>query len=1688
MMKLLELKDSFAGKCIAVATAFVLVFSCVNLSAFANNEAQQKAADEVTLAEPEATPEVVSDAVEAPAGEQQSSTSVASQNEATPAAVAPAGEVSVSLDLSSAYLVVSDQIIQAKTFKVPADKRFVFQVVADNGFTLDTVKAKNGITEVALESKDDGTYAVAAADVVAGLTIEVTTHQSASTDGTSATSETLTSDTTIAPTGEIAQPDLANTPAFEGYTQAGTTMVKVTAAAGVLPAGTVVEASLLENPSVVRAVTEAVKDEGKAVKEAVAIDVTLRDAEGNAIQPSAAVNVCFFDTNVGGGMIGVYRVSDDATKVETIATRQADATVQSFDVDHFSTYVVASEEVTTGEDAATHQSYTLVPGESMSIRANASFITPNKNNLWTLSSGSQSVTTTNGTGASIDGVATITTNSQTWAVSQGIASVTVYVPQGAEGSFTITCANKSGDSQVCTFDFTIAKNEVATPSSSEEESSQAYTIATTIADVVKAVKAENSASGELAVASGLFGFFKTTSTVSLNSTGTNVAPGFTAYLKQAQGLSYIDNYMYRVYSAGDILNVTVVPIYGDKAFYTTDATGASTATKSSTDGYVYYANGETGIAAGTFRSGTFTTSTNTGNGKDPNYAYVSGSPKNAQDCATIVVAGNDEMTVGDSQEMEATVIPNSTVTWSSDNAGIAVVDETTGEVKALAEGEAMITAATATGLSAAKSVMVASETQKWSVEVGEKETLEDSLSDKWAGDHWWYIRDGGTAYVQFQSQGAQKNGTAKIKGVAPTAGNSVEVVHVFDPWFGSQQTIVHKVTVTAKTYEIEFKANGGEDAPDDVKTDTNGVVTLPTDIPSRDGYEFQGWATSRSATTATYQAGETITVTKDTTLYAVWAKAPATGVTLSGSDSVVQFGTIDLTATLTPSGSTANLTWASSDTGILTVDSNGKVTGVAQGTATVTVYASSSAGIFSASKEIRVTQPQSTGQAMFFYLKTPTSDPASNDTGQWGSTIGNGTVNTTNATWVAGKNCFNVDGRVISWPSGYENGTVPQGDHWNTIFNAFKASVEKDLGRTITKEDIQAITLVPYKISKSNGTNPDMHVDCQVRIDVKDIYTATYYLWDADGSGYIYQNAENVNSGDTTDLTAALKALPATKTIGDRTYALQGWFDNAALSGNQVAFPYTVTSNVQFYAKYISDYFVNYDLDGGTWTQSTTRYEHSAGDTVHVSGTVPTKTGYTFNGWIYSETGQAIAGGDTFVMPESDVSITAQWIENEKVTLTANSATTPYTGFEQTVSGYTGLPAGMTFSQATLDAIGSVTAAGTDAGEYANNFASDAPSVITDVNGVNYSVTYVPGTLTINRANVTVNANDKSKVYGAADPILDATVTGLVGEDTISYTTSRVAGEAVGTYAITSTGEATQGNYNVTYNPGTLTITANAEAIVINANDAVRDYNGLPLTESGFNSTGTLVEGDHIVVAMTPESTITNFGTQANTIASYQILNAAGEDVTANYSNITTNPGTLTINRVAVTVTAAPATKAAGAADPAFTATVSGLVNGEPESLIVYTLTRPGAGTDEAVGTYTGAIVAAGDGAQGNYTVTYVPADFTITAGPTPPPTPPTPTDPVAAVVGPIAEALEAGVAAVIPDNATPLAEQTIADDGTPLAQPWCWVHYYIILGIIISVIYYGGVMIRRRKFTADLTKYEETVINPDTDAEGKEA
>ena len=52
-----------------------------------------------------------------------------------------------------------------------------------------------------------------------------------------------------------------------------------------------------------------------------------------------------------------------------------------------------------------------------------------------------------------------------------------------------------------------------------------------------------------------------------------------------------------------------------------------------------------------------------------------------------------------------------------------------------------------------------------------------------------------------------------------------------------------------------------------------------------------------------------------------------------------------------------------------------------------------------------------------------------------------------------------------------------------------------------------------------------------------------------------------------------------------------------------------------------------------------------------------------------------------------------------------------------------------------------------------------------------YTITYVPGTLTITAAPLTVTANDAAKVYGAALPALSAGYSGLVNGDTVASLT-----------------------------------------------------------------------------------------------------------------------------------------------------------------------------------------------------------------------------------------------------------------------------------------------------------------------------
>ena len=91
--------------------------------------------------------------------------------------------------------------------------------------------------------------------------------------------------------------------------------------------------------------------------------------------------------------------------------------------------------------------------------------------------------------------------------------------------------------------------------------------------------------------------------------------------------------------------------------------------------------------------------------------------------------------------------------------------------------------------------------------------------------------------------------------------------------------------------------------------------------------------------------------------------------------------------------------------------------------------------------------------------------------------------------------------------------------------------------------------------------------------------------------------------------------------------------------------------------------------------------------------------------------------------------------------------------------------------------------------------ATDSTHPITVIGGTaaNYTITDVNGTLTVSKATLTVTADNKSKIYGTANPTLTATTTGFAYTDTISVvggspslTTTATTNSPVGTYPITA--------------------------------------------------------------------------------------------------------------------------------------------------------------------------------------------------------------------------------------------------------------------------------------------------------------
>jgi uncharacterized repeat protein (TIGR01451 family) len=239
----------------------------------------------------------------------------------------------------------------------------------------------------------------------------------------------------------------------------------------------------------------------------------------------------------------------------------------------------------------------------------------------------------------------------------------------------------------------------------------------------------------------------------------------------------------------------------------------------------------------------------------------------------------------------------------------------------------------------------------------------------------------------------------------------------------------------------------------------------------------------------------------------------------------------------------------------------------------------------------------------------------------------------------------------------------------------------------------------------------------------------------------------------------------------------------------------------------------------------------------------------------------------------------------------------------------------------------------------------------------NYASTNLSVLLVVTPAPLTIAASNQSKIYGAALNLGTSAFgsSGLVNSETVGSVTLTSAGTptnaAAGTYAIVP-GAATGGtfnptNYSITYSNGVLTV--NKAGLTVTASDTNRLYGATnPSFTAGYSG---FVNGETTSILSGSPSLTTAAATNSS-VGTYPIVATNGTLSAVNYDFTFVN-GTLTVGQATLTVTANNTNKIYGAANPVFTASYSGFLNGDTTSVLSGSPSlNTAATTNSIVGTY----------------------------------------------------------------------------------------------------------------------------------------
>ena len=363
--------------------------------------------------------------------------------------------------------------------------------------------------------------------------------------------------------------------------------------------------------------------------------------------------------------------------------------------------------------------------------------------------------------------------------------------------------------------------------------------------------------------------------------------------------------------------------------------------------------------------------------------------------------------------------------------------------------------------------------------------------------------------------------------------------------------------------------------------------------------------------------------------------------------------------------------------------------------------------------------------------------------------------------------------------------------------------------------------------------------------------------------------------------------------------------------------------------------------------------------TIHATGS-QTEVGESDNG--YAITWDGSAQKDNYTIKTETIGKLVVSETADQITATPVNVETTYDGSAHgTTVQVTGLPKGYTVKKAESKATATDVADGevkatVDELVIMNAQGKDVTSKLNIKRGT--------ATIKINPAPLTVTTDGGEKEYdGTALTANGIKVEGLKGKDSVSAKTtgSRTkVGSSNNTYEI-NWKDTKKSNYKVTDVLGTLKVTPSTKAVTLTSGSASHAYSGRALTSDEIKAEG-LPEGFTVKAKM--DGAQTDAGSSKNTVKSYKILDAKGDDVTDMFANVTVKTGTLTVSPKKITVETEGATKVYDGQELTNkNGAIHGLVSGEHADVVTN-------GTQTNVGSSdNGYTIAWGTAKEGNYTI-----------------------------------------------------------------------------------------------------------------------